>query len=459
MILAVVLNLFPMSSAASEKMKKVNITLHQGKPGEASAFMADIAQDFPWRSTLWEQAGNYALQAGLDQDAIRYFLAADQRHALSDQGRLSLGDAYLRSKDFVQATNSWQEILKDGQESTEVFSRLADVYWSTGDIQQLREIYRQWVSFTPADADIQYQYGLLLLTDNPDESVIHLNEAAQIDPELEAVVATYLKVLKDSESVDNSAYRDLLIGRTLGQNGQWLIARAAFENAVKSSPEYAEAWAFLAEAHQQLGEDGSGDLAKALKLNPDSVVVQALQALALQRQGKAAEALVYLHRIAQQEPENPTWQVELGNTMVSLGNLLEAFDYYQNAVSIDASCSICWRALANFSLLYSMDINQTGLQAARQLVRLNPKDPEALDLMGQLLMAVKDWSTAERFILRAIELSPAYPEAHLHLGYLYLQQGKNQVAYTELSEAEVLGKDTGTAQSARKLIQAYFLLP
>jgi PPK2 family polyphosphate:nucleotide phosphotransferase len=53
---------------------------------------------------------------------------------------------------------------------------------------------------------------------------------------------------------------------------------------------------------------------------------------------------------------------------------------------------------------------------------LIPDDPEALDLMGWILLNLEDFHSAERFLQRAIDKSTNYAQAYLHLGQLYLQQ-------------------------------------
>ncbi len=54
--------------------------------------------------------------------------------------------------------------------------------------------------------------------------------------------------------------------------GEWQLAERAFSQACQLSPEYAEAWAYLSQAQEQLGQDGLPALNKAIALEPDSVV-------------------------------------------------------------------------------------------------------------------------------------------------------------------------------------------
>ena len=46
----------------------------------------------------------------------------------------------------------------------------------------------------------------------------------------------------------------------------WDLAEYWMQKAVESSPDYAEAWAFLAEARQQRGLDGKEQINRALEL-------------------------------------------------------------------------------------------------------------------------------------------------------------------------------------------------
>ena len=89
----------------------------------------------------------------------------------------------------------------------------------------------------------------------------------------------------------DEASRLVIIGRGLGwwTSGRW--QRQAYRQAVAADGENAEAWAWLGEAEQQLGQDGRAELDQALSLDRKNPIVRSLRGLYWMRQGRPVQAL------------------------------------------------------------------------------------------------------------------------------------------------------------------------
>ncbi len=185
-------------------------------------------------------------------------------------------------------------------------------------------------------------------------------------------------------------------------------------------------------------------------------MIQAFQALYWENHGKADLALVYLHAIAGQEPDNGMWQVEIGNVLVEMGDLVSALPYYQQAVILEPRNPNYWRDLASFSLIYHVQVTGVGLPAARQAVVLDPENPIGLDLLGQYFLAVNDMLSAERMFLNAIIHDPQNAQAQFHLGLTYLEEGKNQPAYQALKLAANLAAGQPLEEQVERVIDQNF---
>jgi predicted Zn-dependent protease len=166
--------------------------------------------------------------------------------------------------------------------------------------------------------------------------------------------------------------------------------------------------------------------------------------------------LTYLYAAATIDPENPSVQVELANTLANLGNTSAALTHYQRATQLAPDNPLYWRLLGEFAVQQEIQIRETALPAAREALLLTPDDPANLDLMGQVFFLLSDLYTAERFLWRAIQVDPGYPPARLHLGLVYLALGKTTDAYAQLSLATQLAPDTPTSEQALRLLQRYF---
>ena len=240
----------------------------------------------------------------------------------------------------------------------------------------------------------------------------------------------------------------------------------SFEEATIIQPDYEEAWAFLGEAkqhlideevHQQYSDIGAIEIERALEINPQSISANTLMALYWQRQNRYDLALVHMHNAENIDPDNPAVQAELGRTLAILSDLNKAQNYYERATELAPNDPHYWRLLADFSIKYKLKLREVGLPAARQAILLNPENPASLDVMGEVLILLEDFSSAMRFQQKAILVDPHYAPAHLHLGFIYLLLDNGNLARKHLSlAAAYANSDSATAEQALRMIETYF---
>ena len=92
-------------------------------------------------------------------------------------------------------------------------------------------------------------------------------------------------------------------------------------------------------------------------------------------------------------------------------------------------------------------------QAERDLqsvLRLNPGDYRALDLLGVVRVLQHQEAKAEKLFEQAVKAKPDFAPAHAHLGLLYMQLGRTQEAVPELQQA--LRLDPARTDVARALV-------
>ena len=193
------------------------------------------------------------------------------------------------------------------------------------------------------------------MTNDPKDALPVLMEAAQLNPSLDASVQSLRSSLNTAFLSDDRAYQFMMSGRALGALGDWNLAAEAFHHAIAVRSDYGEAWAWLSEAKQQEGQDGSIEMEKALALNPNSAMFQGLYGLYLQRQKQLKQALAAFQKAADMEPKDPGWQMALGGTYEQNGDLVAALEHYQSATELSPNDAVTWRALAEFSLRNGVD--------------------------------------------------------------------------------------------------------
>jgi len=349
----------------------------------------------------------------------------------------------------------------DGIPTDELYTRLLSVHRQQADYPAVLADLKALVDLKPDDAGLQYQLGLVLAALQPEEALLHLSRAAELDPSLAEQTDKLAQNIRIARMKDDPAFTLLEAGRALGALNEWALAAEAFRRASQTRPDYAEAWAYLGEARQQLPEaqaagDGLAELEHAMKLDPKSLSAHMFLSLYWQRQGQLDRALDYLVKAAALSPDNPALQTEMGHILALQGDLSAAQQAYQQAIELSPQDPTYYRLLAAFSLAHNYQVSQVGLPAARRALLLSPNDPASQDMLGQVLLELGDSASAKRFFEQAILLQPEYAPALLHLGLIYITEENRTAAYEKFTQVLSLAPGTTAADQAQRLLDNYF---
>ena len=434
-LLAIVLNMSPYPWDVEETLRAIRIIENENNPKKMASNLRKLVNTQPWKGDLWEQIGMYEAEASAWEEATYALQEADNLSMLSADGRFTLGVAYNEIGNKEAALKTWQTMIDDGIATEEVYNRVVLSQREKGDISTAIETLHLWRNVYPENPQTSFQLGLFLASVQQEEAVSYLLIAAEQDNDLEEKVETIRLAINSSAREEDESYSHMLIGRALGSIGEWDLAAFSFEESIRLTPRYSEAWAFLGEAHERLDKDGGEELLYAQAINPNSVITQYLIALYWHRHNRPELSLVFFEAVSKEEPEQAAWQVGVGNALAELGDVNSALQHYQRAVELDPRNIDYWRTLARFCVLSNISLNSIGLPAAREVMLLTPHDPEALDLMGLVFLNLDDLVSAERFLHQAIQIDDSCDAANLHLGQLYIQIGQTDQAITYLSKA------------------------
>ena len=130
------------------------------------------------------------------------------------------------------------------------------------------------------------------------------------------------------------------------------------------------------------------DCERCLKMNPTSVPLLNIYAVALSQYGKPQIAKKNFEKARKLDPKNPSTPLNLGNLYFTLKNFQKAAEQYTEAI------------------------------------KLNPKYVRAYTNLGAAQQAVGLFCNAEKNFERAIELEPKFVEAHFNLAITLRLQNK-----------------------------------
>ena len=402
------------------------------------------AERLPWRSDLFELAGHAYYHAKNYLSADAAYEIASERDSLSAEGWVAWGDVNYLNGDELRANEIWEIAFSRGEISDPLYSRLAGMYQRQGEFSKAAQFLQQYVSVHVKDGPAHYRLGLLLTLSDSESASSEFIIASQLDPQFDPSTQALRSALNLAALAPSLSQKYVIIGSGLGLVDEWQLAHAAFQSAVQVDEKNAEAWAWLGEANQQLEEDGSVELDRALELNPNSSTVRGLRGLHFQRAGNYRQALAEYQTAASIEPNNPARLISIGDVYVYLGDLIRALEAYQTATTLAPDDVMTWRALAKFCAQNNVYVKEVGVPAAQRALNLE-SNSSAEDLLGWLWLLAGSSPDAERHLLRAIELDAQNASAYLHLGMLYLQAGDRARAFEPLIHARDLGNSEAGA--------------
>lgn len=451
-LLILLVFLTPIFSTGYSNLKYANTAFEEKDFSNASTYYLRAARILFWRQDLTEKAGISAAQGGDFASAVGLLKSAPE---LSGEGWEWLCSSHYQMGDVPAVVETCSDGLQV-HESAALYRLLSFAYRSQGDRDLEQAALENQIRLDPNDAYAHYRLGLLLTLSAPPQALDKLTNAALLDPETESAVQTLSAALSLASGQTYPSMQKVIIGRALALVNEWELAQAAFEQAIEIDEKNAEAWAWLGEAKQQLGQDGRVELDTALLLDHTSVNVRALRALYWSRQSKYEQVLAEYLLAAEFDPTNPRWQAGIGETYAILGDLVSALAAYQRAVELAPAEPMYWRLLAMFCAEKGVHVDEIGLPAAQQALALSPEDPQSLDALGFSYFSSGRFSNAEQTFLLAIEHAPNYFPAHIHLAMNYLAQGNRAAAFNSLTFVRDSDPSGVYSSAAKQLLEQYF---
>jgi tetratricopeptide (TPR) repeat protein len=393
-----------------------------------------LLQYQPWRSDLWERLGREYLDKEEYAASINAFQIGESSKDLSSDGKIAWADALISSGDYESAkemlrtTASSQNNLINFIQIIALQRSIGDVYGAEGTLLFAHHLF-------PENEEISFQLGLMLSTTQPDSAIQFLSEPQNLRQNDSLLKNVLIATIEETSNSVSSSDRFLQIGQVLSTFGEWDVAAQAFESTLAYEPNSALGLAYLGEAKQQLGQDGSVEIIRALDLAPENEIVNGLTGLYYRREEKNDLSLLYLDKAVRINPSESVWVIEKSRTYEQMGDLENAYKLLMDAVNLSPEDYSTWKALSFFSITHNYEVKETGIAAARKALSLNPSSSVLADLLGTGLMLTEDYDSAERFFLQALALDPRQSAILIHLGQLKILQKNFEEARNYLQQA------------------------
>jgi adenylate cyclase len=253
------------------------------------------------------------------------------------------------------------------------------------------------------------------------------------------------KAIERAPTRSVEAYTYYLRGREnflRGSKTHYLIAKRMFSKAIEIDPNYAKAYAGLADCDAFLYMDYSEDVAtdvlrnseKALALAGDLVEAHASRALALSIQRRYAEAEAEFERAVSMNPNHFETQFFYGRCLYAQGKFEDTAKHWERAAEIKSDD---YQAPILLNQVYA-SLGQTqnamraglrGVERAEREFAKNPDNPRPAYFIATTLAKLGEVKRAEEWARRALAIAPDDFLTLYNIACFYSAAGKIDQAF------------------------------
>lgn len=263
----------------------------------------------------------------------------------------SLGNIYLRQKNFDKAIHSYQSAIDLNEDYGVAYSNLGNCYYQTNQMSEARIAYEKAISINPALIDALYNYAILLSQQGElDLAIEQLNKVLEISPQYAAAYGQLAELYLAKEDYDktveycdkrlelqpNHAGSFHTLGLALYKLKQFKEAVIAFDAALENDKDIPDGNQNLANAFLY-----SGDHQKALTHYLRQLEIEPLAetyyniGVIMMLQEHHQEALQYLEYAAKKDPNYIPTHLNLGAIYLKMGRIEDAIKHYETANEIN----------------------------------------------------------------------------------------------------------------------------
>ena len=245
----------------------------------------------------------------------------------------------------------------------------------------------------------------------------------------------------------------LQFGDRYRNSGNIPLALKNYQKALEINPDFAAAHERIGVIHQQQGNtmEAIACFSRAITINPQSLEAQLGLGNAYQQMGWAELAITHFQKALELYPDRflGEYHCKLGDSLKERGKITEAIACYERAITTNPDDVDGYRAIARVHLAQNSPEAVQGIYEradAHNWGLLESKDYNALGVawMQKSNLIVNYVDKAIACFEKAIQIEPAYADAHCNLGNAFIDQ--NQIKDAIISYKEAIDIDPNFAQ-------------
>jgi len=423
--------------------------------GEALAVYEHLAARYPHDPRPLFCMGAIRRSQKLPQQATEATLLGLARDPQNAAGLYLLGSIYADQGYLTLAEEKLRASLAADPSSTDVHVALGRVLIRQGQLDAAQAQMAEALAANPALAEAHYTLGLLVAPGDIAAARSHLAIAAA-DPafaERARVFAAALVQVATARQTGD-AYALTTLGAGYLQVSEPALAQPVLLHAVRLTPRYADAHAYLGHTWWLLGDARSAlaELDTAIAQDAGYAPAHHWRGLVLYSQGWYDEAIAAFQRALTLQPTHAAVCADLGTAYDARRDYATAEEWFQKATQLAPTSGPLALRLARFYVEHGLKVRDAGRPAASQSTRLLPRNAEAWELLGWAQYLSEEPLAARSALDRAVALDIDRPSAHYRLGEVLRALGQEDEARREYQlTIDLAPAGPGAAQARQRM--------
>ena len=415
------------------------------------------------------QEARHSIEQGEDKAAVIQLKNVLQQDPEFADARFALGELYLKYNDGASAEKELRRAAKLGMPREKWLLQLGRAYLLQGKNVELLDKLSPDDGTTPEDrAKILTLRGKAYLgLKDYDEARSSFNKAlalvpGEADAQLGLVRIQIVKGDKEVALKELSALLEkhpdnqdahLIRGELLRLSNKAAEALPDLDAVLEKAPDNLRARFARASTYISLRQydKAKQDVAEVEKIFPDSPMVKYLRGLIAFQQKDLPKAEAYIQEVLQGVPNHLQSVLLYGSIKYGLKDYEVADDYLTRVIETGVDHAAVYKMLAASRV--KLNRIKPAIETLLAAVKRYPKDGQLMAMLGTAYMRLGDNPAGEKWLAKAVEVSPNVAEYRTQLALGMLAGGNADNAISELQSAVSVGK--GLIQADVLLVLSY----
>ncbi|UKN03084.1 tetratricopeptide repeat protein [Paracrocinitomix mangrovi] len=326
------------------ELRKAQIFSTTGKLKESLLILQQLEKNEPFNTEVYVTKASVFSQLRDHENAIKYFekaidIASDQEEDWEVEDiRFDLALEYESIHDYNNAIKELKKLLQASPENESAIYEIAYCYERIGDFDKCIEYYQMYIDNNPYSFTAWYNLGNIYFLKNNVEKALWAYD--------------YSTIINEEFS---SAYFNM--GNTYMQIGEYQKALTAYAKCIDIDGDDALTLSYLAEAYERLEryDEALEYYEKSKSINDELAEPWLGIGIIKELQGFTTEAIQYLQRAAELQPENANYRLVLAEALYKAERFIEAENELETALQSDPKYAEAIILLARIKAEFSIE--------------------------------------------------------------------------------------------------------